>query len=318
MDKIKASNSIPKSEYWDLITSTLSSYEVKDISSDGTVKRRLVQNDYFLTNDVWNVNVIGQIPNFQEQFNKYKGTNKNIKFSIENHTIGLELKFVLYHKLFHDVPSFSSFFTTTKTNLNVLVKFLNEKHSHLYSLLDLDIEKTEKEWIWWLNNKGLKTITTTKNIIYGEYKNKTANANFFRSVHEKLFNLTDTREEWDKDRWDVRVLSEKYGISYSVSRAHYYLNFLNIENFTFKKYLKKYIKTRLLGGGNFSWGTAILYLEHVPKFLNFINEIEPEWNDLKHLTRSHIEQYLKFLHYYSNNNLQKQKNNNPSSYIGRT
>ncbi|MFF2288737.1 hypothetical protein [Peribacillus butanolivorans] len=72
MKKIVASNSIHKSEYWDLITTTLSSYEVKDISDDGKVKRSLVKDDYFLVNDVWNVNDIGQIPNFEEQFNKYK------------------------------------------------------------------------------------------------------------------------------------------------------------------------------------------------------------------------------------------------------
>ena len=53
-----------------------------------------MKDDYFLVNDVWNVNDIGQIPNFEEQFNKFKGTSKYIKFRIENHTIGLELKFV--------------------------------------------------------------------------------------------------------------------------------------------------------------------------------------------------------------------------------
>ena len=107
----------------------------------------------------------------------------------------------------------------TKRNLNKLVQFLDEKHSHLSSLLDLDVEKTEKEWIWWLNNKGVKTTQTIKNIQYGEYENKTAVANFFRYVYENLFNLTDTREEWEKDRWDVRVLHDKYGLSYNTSRS---------------------------------------------------------------------------------------------------
>lgn len=314
MDKIIANNSLPQSEYWNLITSTLSSYEVKDVSSDGTVKRRLVKDDYFLVNDVWNVNDIGQIPNFKEQFNKCKGTTKNIKFCIENYTIGLELKFIFYHKLFNDELSFSSFFNGYKTSINKLVLFLNEKHSHLHSLLDLDVEKTEKQWIWWLNNNGVKTTQTKKTIQYGEFEVKTPTANFFRSVYGKLFNITDDREEWEKDRWNVRVLYDKYGVTYNASLTHYFLDFTSIQNAVFKQYLKTYIKTRLLGGGKFSWSSAREYLRNVPKFLNFISELEPEWNDLNGLTRQHIEKYLEFLRHYARNNL-KNKNANPKQHI---
>ena len=162
MDKIIAKNSLPQSNYWDLITSTLSSYEVKVISSDGKVQTRLVEDDYFLVNDVWNVNDIGQIPNFEEQYNKYKRSGKTINFSTENHNIALEIKFVFYHKLFNDELSLSSFFSAYKSNISKLFQFLDEKHSHLSSLLDLDVEKAEKQWIWWLNNKGVKTTRTDK------------------------------------------------------------------------------------------------------------------------------------------------------------
>jgi integrase len=315
LDKIIASNSFPKNEYWNLITSTLSSYEVKDVSSDGTVKRRLVKDDYFLVNDVWNVNDIGQIPNFEEHFNKYKGTSKNIKFCIESQTIGLELKFVFYHKLFRDELSLSSLFTAYKTFINKLVLFLNEKHSHLHSLLELDVEKTEKQWIWWLNNKGVKTTTKSNDAIYGEFEHKTATANFFRSIYEKLFTLSDTREEWEKDRWDVRVLNANYGVDYNTSRADYFFDFTSIQNAVFRQYLKKYIKTRLLGGGKFSWSSAQNYLKSVPRFFNFINELEPHWKDLNGLTRQHIEKYLEFLRYYSKNKLVKQRNSNPNNSI---
>lgn len=314
MDKIIASNIIPKSEYWDLITSTLSSYEVKDISLDGKVKIRIVKDDYFLVNDVWNINDIGQIPNFIEPYSKYKGTSQKVKLSTDNHNIALELKFVFYRKLFSEELSLSSFFIGYKTWLNKLVLFLNEEHSRLSSLLDLDIEKVEKQWIWWLSNKGVKTIGTSKNIKYGEYESKTAAANFFRSVYEKLSNLTDTREEWEKDRWDVRVLYVKYGVSYNASKSNYYLDFTQIKNDIFKQHLKKYIKTRLLGGGKFSWSSAREYLRNVSKFLNFISELEPKWNDLNGLTRQHIEKYLEFLRHYAQNNL-KRKDANTKQHV---
>lgn len=314
MDKIIANNLLPQSDYWELITSTLSSYEVKIISSDGKVQTRLVDNDYFLVNDVWNLNDIGQIPNFKEQFNIYKGTRKKIKFSTENHNIVLELKFVLYYKLFNDELSLSSLYNTYVAFGKKLVLFLNEKYPHLHSLLELDVEKTEKQWIWWLNNKGVKTARTFKNIQYGDYEGKSATANFFRTIYEKLFNLTDNREEWEKDRWDIRVLHDKFGIPYNTTITAYYIDFTGIQNVIFRQYLKKYIKTRLLGGGRFSWGTAITYLEYVSRFLNFISESEPKWNDLNGLTRQHIEKYLEYLHHYAKNNL-KRKNANPKQHI---
>ncbi|PEJ56785.1 transposase [Bacillus sp. AFS002410] len=312
MHKIIANNPLPQSEYWDLITTTLSSYEVKNISSDGMVKRGFVKDDYFLVNDVWDVNVIGKIPNFHEQFNKYKSRRKTINFSTENHNICLEIKFVFYHKLFSDELSFSSLNNYTSF-INKLLIFLSEEHTSLSSLLDLDIDKAEKEWIWWLNNKGVKTTQTVIKLNV-EYEAKTAIVGFFSSVFMKLFNLTDTREEWVKDRWDIRVLNAKYGLDYNQSKANYYIDFTNIRNAVFRQHLKKYIKTRLLGGVKFAVSTAQGYSLSVPRFFNFISELEPNWSSLNGLTRLHIEKYLEFLRHHAHNNI-KNKNANPKKYI---
>lgn len=135
-----------------------------------------------------------------------------------------------------------------------------------------------------------------------------------RKTYEKLLYLTDTREEWEKDRWDVRVLNQKYGISYNSSSSHYCMDFTTIHNDVFKQHFKKYIKTRLLGGKKFSWGTAMNYLRFVTRFLNFISQVEPNWSTLNTLTRKHIENYLEYLHYYAKNNI-KLKNANPKQHI---
>lgn len=318
MKKNIANHLIPQSEYWDLITSTLDSYEVKEISSDGTVKIKLVKDDYFFINDIWNVNDIGQIPSFQERFNKYKHkrTNNKIKFAIERITISQELKFVFYCFLFKYDLSFSTVFKTYAPYVQNLSQFLNEKHAQLHSLLDLNIDKAEKEWIWWLDNNGFKTFKSQKRLEYGggDYKFKTSRANFLRNAYEKLLYVTDTREEWEKDRWDVRALHQKYGISYNPSSSHYYLDFTTIHNDVFKQHLKKYIKTRLLGGRKFSWGSASNYSKYVTRFLNFISQLEPNWSSLNTLTRKHIENYLEYLHYHAKNNL-KSKDANPKGHI---
>jgi integrase len=302
---------IPQSEYWDLITSTLISYEVKEISSDGTLRRKLVKDNYFSINDIWNVNEIGQIPNFEERFKKYTGTRKVLKLATKCITISQELKFVFYCYLFNDELSFNTVFCTYNVHLKNLIQFLNEKHNQLHSLLDLNIDKAEKEWVLWLNNKGLKTTSSKKN---RDYKTKTQQATFLRRMYEKLYYLTDTREEWEKDKWDARVLNKKYGILYNTSDSHYYIDFTTIHNDVFKQHFKKYIKTRLLGGKKFSVGTAMNYLRFVSRFLNFISQLEPNWSNLNMLTRKHIENYLEYLHYYAKNNL-KYKKTNPKQHI---
>ena len=78
--------------------------------------------------------------------------------------------------------------------------------------------------------------------------------------------------------------------------------------------MKKYIKQRLIANSKFSWGTASLYLNYIPSFLNFICRLEPTWNDLKDLERHHIEKYIEWLNIYAKEKLTS-KNTNLKRYI---
>ncbi|PAF33972.1 transposase, partial [Terribacillus saccharophilus] len=140
-----------------------------------------------------------------------------ITFPVENPAIALELKFIVYHKLFNDMWKLSTAFHTYSTELKRCIQFLNEEYPHLGSLLDIDIYKAEKEWLLWLSNKGIRTTYTQQSKHYGPYKSNTNVANQFRSFYENLLRLTDHREEWVKDKWDVRELNERYGINYNLS-----------------------------------------------------------------------------------------------------
>ena len=110
-----------------------------------------------------------------------------------------------------------------------------------------------------------------------------------------------------KDRWDVRILHEKYGISYNKSRSHFYLNFTNIPGTKMRKEIKRYFKQSLLSKNHFSWGTAANYLRVLPQFLSFLFSLEPTWDDLKRLKRSHIEPYIQWLHEYSKNKITQKR-----------
>ncbi|MFE4525172.1 tyrosine-type recombinase/integrase [Cytobacillus firmus] len=313
MNKIISNKSIPKSEYGDYINSTLSSYEVKEISNDGKVTRRVVNDDYFLVNDVWNINDIGKIPNFEEEYKKRKGIVQNIYFQCKNPTVNMEIKFVVYSQLFSDLWGLRTVFKSFTGSLKKLAEYLNEKHPNLTSLLDLDIEKEEKPWIFWLNGKGVKTRYIKDNR-GEEYEANTPLTLFLALIHNTLFQLTDTREEWEKDRWDIRVLYKKYEIGFNESTSGYYIDFSNIENNNFRKAFKEYIKGRLISGKNFTWSTARSYGTYTIPFLNSISKQNPKWNDFKELERKHIEKYIEELNEHTKTTLNK-KNSNPKKYV---
>jgi len=272
----------------------LSTYPEKTVYEDGSVSIEQVKNPYFLVNDKWNINVVGEIKQFEELVANYKHTNQNIHFSISNPSLNLEVKYVFYQQLFNDLWSLQSFFRSNQTPLKKITEFLNEKYPKLSSLLALDIDKAEREYLFWLNANGIKTIVKD-----GVYKSFVAS--FLRKIYKLFFKYTDQREEWEKDRWDVRILHDRYGINYNKSVSDYFIDFSNIDEMI-REQVKKYVKQRLLSK-NFSWSSARSYLRFLPKFFTYIFSLEQTWKDLKHLKRTHIERYIEHLHDYSKNNL---------------
>nr|WP_168455249.1 tyrosine-type recombinase/integrase [Bacillus cereus]QEF20126.1 tyrosine-type recombinase/integrase [Bacillus cereus] len=302
-------------EFHERLQRELSSYSVKTIEKDGSVAIHHVKDPYFLVNDIWNVDFLKNIPQFQEMAkNHSKRRRRNMRFEINSATVNLEVKYVWYQKLFKDEWAIGTVFGGQATSLRRLTAFLNEKYSNLPSLLDLNIDQVEREWLFWLEQQGVLTQQTIQHMTYGELINKTPTATFLRVIHSKFLTLTDTREEWEKDRWDVRVLHGKYGINYNKTQTNYYLDFTKIEQVEMRQYFKKYFKQRLLSKNHFSWDTASIYLIYLPRFLSFIFSLEPTWTSLKRLKRSHMGLYIQWLHEYARNNL-TQKNANPERYI---
>ncbi|EFI68436.1 transposition regulatory protein TnpB [Lysinibacillus fusiformis ZC1] len=289
----------------------LSTYPEKTIKKDGSVSIERVKNPYFLVNDKWNINVIGEIKQFEEIVANYNHSNKNIHFQFTNPSINLELKYIYYQQLFNDLWSINNIFAN-QSPLRRVTEFLNEKYPKLLSLLDLDIEKAEREYLFWLNEKGIITYYNQKAGTSVSHV-KTSIASFLRNVYNALFGFTDNRDEWEKDRWDVRILHDKYGIDYNKSKSAYYIDFSKIDN-SIREQVKKYVKQRLISKNNFAWDSAQLYLTYLPRFFTFIFLIEPTWKDLKALKRTHIEKYIEYLHEYAKNNL-KRRDSHPELYV---
>lgn len=120
-------------------------------------------------------------------------------------------------------------------------------------------------------------------------------------------------EEWDKPIWDVRNLVQ-YGIKITKSDSHYLLRFNTIKNLKFIPDVKKYFKLKLLSQNKFTTGTAMQYLPTIVKFLNYISDIEPFWEDLSKLDRKHIEGYIEWL----NRNYNGKSEDNKAKYNRRS
>lgn len=76
----------------------------------------------------------------------------------------------------------------------------------------------------WLKNTGQKVEKCYKTN-GKEYTHKTPIVNFLNLIFNSLSTLLDVREEWEKDRWDVRILYKKYLIDYNQSYQGYHIDF---------------------------------------------------------------------------------------------
>ena len=299
----------------DKITETLSKYTERKVNKDKSVTYKEVPTTYFLDNNKWHIDFFKDIEQFKEQVENYKYTNKNISFPFNNENINKEMKFIVYNKLFSDEWGLKAVLLGQMSHIRQLAEFINKKYPNINSFKELDLEKANIQWIDWLNDSGVTTIKTSM-ILDKKYENKTSVTNFLGFIIDNFNTLIDEREEWEKDKWDVRNL-EQYGITYNKSISNYFIDFNKINNLKIREQVKKYIKQRLISNNKFSWDNARLYLRFLPNFLNYICELEPTWNDLKGLERKHILKYIEWLNIYSKKNL-TQKNANPKYYISKS
>lgn len=294
----------------------LSTYPEKTVHEDGSVSIEQVNNPYFLDNDKWNISDVGEIKQFKEVVANYNYSRKNIHFRLNSPVLNLEVKYFYYQQLFNDLWTINNIFVA-QSPLNRITEFLNEKYPKLLSLLNLDVNKAEREYLFWLNEKGIKTHFNNKSGTHGGVSFvKTPVARFLRIVYIALIHYTDKREEWEKDKWDVRILHDKYFVDYNKSNSSYFLDFSKIDG-KVREQVKKYCKQRLLSKNRFSWSSAINCVVFLSKFFMFIFSKETTWMDIKSLKRCHIEEYNEYLHEYAKNNL-KSRHSHPEHYVSKS
>lgn len=298
------------------IIDTLSKYKEIIVNDDKTVTYLEKRTDYFLDNFEWSMSFFYDIQQFKNEIPN-NILNKYIVFFFEKRkNLNNELKFVVYHKIFSSEWSFTSIISFHNRHLELIVDFIDEKYPNINSFQELNLKKANLEWVEWLNNKNISTTYNKKYIDKDHFEKKNSSnytSKYLDNFVNTLYKLLDEREEWEKDRWDIRNLAKKYDISYSKTNKSNYIDFSKINNEAIKKQVMAYIKERLITKNRFGWGSACLYMSYLPVFLNFICNLERTWNDLKNLQRSHILKYIEWLNLYANS--PNNRVTNPNKYI---
>lgn len=213
------------------------SYYNEKIILEGKLEVREVKDKYFLINDAWNIEKFEAIENFKAGAAKKKVNRKNVFFSFANARIMLEMKYLVFRKLFDYEWEISTLFVSGANNLKQLASFLNEKHPDVNSILELDRDKANQKWLMWLRENGLATEANDR-----RYTNpiKTPVAKFFVNAYESLAKLLDTRDEWDKKVWDVRNLNKTYGIYYNHASGHLKIDFTAVKQIHVRLEIQKW------------------------------------------------------------------------------
>ncbi|MEB6549682.1 tyrosine-type recombinase/integrase [Heyndrickxia sporothermodurans] len=269
----------------------LSSYESRYINENGNVQIVKTKDSYFLDNNTWEIEFLKSIPNFEVQLQNPTFNRKRIFFSFHNELINLEIKFFVHKKIFADEWTMSTFCVGQANNIQTLSRFFKEKYPNLNSLTELDVDKVNREWLFWLESQGIATQYVNKR---DGYLIKSPLGKYLLNLLTEFNRLIDFRDEWEKDVWEAKNLHRIYGLYYNQAGSHTTMDFTKIRHPRFREVTKRYFKKRLLSN-DLSWGSARNYMNDIPGFLDFIFSLESHWDDLTKLSRHHIEKYLDLL-----------------------
>lgn len=284
--------------------SALSFIPEKRIQPDKTVAAVMVPTDFFMVNDIWHISFFTNIEQLEGAAKVYQKVRDvhNIYFNLKNFHMNTELKYIVHQKLFSEDWSIRPLYQNYARHLKKYALFINKNYPHIDSLLEINIETANEQWLAWLQESLIPTEQRHMNYSTGKpFMKQSQVAGFLTNAYKYLCQMTDARNEWDKDIWDVKNLKQ-YGVDYERTRSASYIHFERIKNKYFKAQSKQILKEKLIAGSSFTWSTAVNWLPHISRFLNFVSEKEPEWKTLQFLERSHIAQYIEVVNQYAAEN----------------
>ncbi|PEU13473.1 site-specific integrase [Bacillus sp. AFS019443] len=240
----------------------------------------LQQLQGYWMNDVWDLR-----DSAFEAYDSRKSSRsrkKRIDFTSFSFVIRKELKYFFAIELTKGSLTIATLLTYSFT-FNHLSAFFSKYYPTIYSLVEIPYEKGLMKYKSYLTNIGVK-ITNSNGHIQSKY------IAFFNRVYQFLFDFYDTREELEKDIWDIRKIPNA---RYSKNKAEYLISFDNI-HLAYREAVKKYFKFLIT---SFSFSALKTILRGIRYFIEFLQKYYPDWNSITNLQRLHVEQYLLYFNH---------------------
>lgn len=196
----------------------------------------------------------------------------------------------------HNMPSYVNDFIIQFAQ--AWSKFVNSNHPELNSCVDIDYEDLYKEYLTWLKDNGIQAISYSKRAQVTKYMEwlyfpiKTNYVAGFNAYYKYINSIVypDTRNEKDKDVWDVRNL----GIPFSTlpSRPRYTVNYEPVTQLWLRDIVKNYNFFRIQ---HREMATVLDDMKAFRLFSAFLREKHPEISSLKEITRDVVVDYIAYV-----------------------
>ena len=161
--------------------------------------------------------------------------------------------------------------------------FLNTYYPGALSIVDLPYDKAEIQWRTFLIEGDAKVNCKYVNSAYSVV---------FKQLYTFFVNFYDTREESEKDIWDVRKIP---GARITENKSDYLLNFTKIP-MPFRSLTKRYLKFRITVVSQSHGSQDLMSLR---LFFEFLHERYSSWHNLINLDRKDMEAYLSWFRAYT-------------------
>ena len=215
-----------------------------------------------------------------DMFDNYPDiSKKNAYFDyIQNPYLKAEIKYFFMYKLLAKEYAPSTLATGHCQSCRHLYNFLEAHKFKINSYLELNLKKTLIMLRTWLLEQGYSCHDRAPTLL--------------RALHSFYLRWYDTRDEYDKEIWDLRRMYPKSEHPIYVGNRAWYMNFTFIKSTKLCTLIKRFYKMRVAIRALQTVHKEIRYLKH---FIIFIQKKYPHIDSFSLLERHHLEEFYIWL-----------------------
>ena len=240
--------------------------------------------DGYWADDIWNPN-----ENPFKDRNDIRGMY--IYFNNISNIIKTEIKYACYQKMTTKEWKWITLHQAKAKKINYIIGFLSKYDNQINSLVDWQLEIWEKVFQEYLiENKKLSLReyrVIQKNGEYKNYKFKDETVYTFRAIYKIVFDYYDSRDEYEKDIWDLRKLN--FSLNNLVDKNKF--DFTQIKQNWLRNSSKKFLRYKL------SISSTSLCRFRLYSLVNFSSFLEEEYPSIvpNEINRHLLLTYLSYL-----------------------